>query len=433
MASASPDELFQNFDDSESRVISNWKLKRATLIRQRVREEVEAELETDPTMVRRSTPFIRLKVISINCVASNREEAVMTIWDPTEAQLNLLKEGQSFVVQNLAVGDAMKDGYLQLTANTRTAFEATCSNTPSIGGVQYSRHCLSLFQVHALSRQLSRVDEGETSGRLPDIDIAGVLFKQSADSKSTDGFNLYLTDESELLLRVQCDRLPSGIGKQSKLIRKGIIATALPLALGLCDLQLLPYDEVEDCAVARYGIMSRTSKTLDRIQILEHWMVSCSKQLRLIQLYFDMKLTQRQQDQVEHSSAFGYVVSLKTVGNEKLHVQVDCGDSRLEEWELPFTILQETLPSSRQSPPSSLLRDEERRASELGVLRSIILARGLIWSFRLKLKQGPSVESSSLFVVTHMSPADKRSLGELLHYAALYRFHGRKYMRKPIA
>ena len=65
IVSTSPDEFFEALDSKEKTTISDWKERRLNMLQRRIQEEVVAELETDTSLERKSTPFIRVKVASI--------------------------------------------------------------------------------------------------------------------------------------------------------------------------------------------------------------------------------------------------------------------------------------------------------------------------------------------------------------------------------
>jgi hypothetical protein len=124
MSSASPEEFFGNLNVLEKSTVEKWRQKRLGIIQRRVREEAEAELETDVTLVRKSTPFLRVKLHSVHPSTSKCEMAMLTIWEPTEEQMNVLKEGTTVEVKNLGVNEAVYEGMLQLKGNHRTILES---------------------------------------------------------------------------------------------------------------------------------------------------------------------------------------------------------------------------------------------------------------------------------------------------------------------
>jgi hypothetical protein len=124
MNSTSPEESFEALNDRERSLISRWKHTRSELIRRRVQQEVQAEMEVDTSLIRDSRPFIRMKVHSLFPSESN-EEALLTIWEPNEEQLNPV-EGTAIQFENLSVKSVKHEGLLQLTATGRTPFEQYC-------------------------------------------------------------------------------------------------------------------------------------------------------------------------------------------------------------------------------------------------------------------------------------------------------------------
>ena len=115
MSSTTPEEIYETFSNDNKYIISRWTEKRSTLVHRRIREEVESELQTETSLVRESTNFLRVKVHSVDPKSSCNENAMLTIWQPTEEQLGFLKEGTSVEFHNLAVRESTYDGISIIT------------------------------------------------------------------------------------------------------------------------------------------------------------------------------------------------------------------------------------------------------------------------------------------------------------------------------
>lgn len=407
MTSASPEEFFENLDSIEKMDVCKWKEKRCILLRQRIQEEVEAELETDISLSRESTPFIRVKVQSVH-PSQKEEEALLTIWEPTEEQLNILKEGTFFQMQNTAVRESSYDGLLQLTASTRTAIESIDLNIALRSQIGYeSRRFFSIIQIHALSLKVLSNSSTDSKVRCPDADTVVVHVQTIAPpSASAEGYRIYVTDQSQLMLRIHCDTLPIGLERASSSSKKEGFRV-----ISFCDLRIQAFDYDEDCAVARYCDTSSIPKTAPRSKALEKWVaLSRGGCLRRFSIYSaaNVPLCERMSRLV----ALGYIVDLKLVSSEKVHIEVDCGTSEVEEWELPVHLLADMLPLTNGDQDVSLLPEEETRVTELGVLSSIFRARGILWRFLLQRK-ADNATSTCQYVVAKASAADKRALGNM--------------------
>jgi hypothetical protein len=125
---------------------------------------------------------------------------LLTIWEPTEEQLNILKEGTAFEIQNLAVRETPYGGLLQMTASTRTPIESIDLDVSSQSHLGYeNRRFLGVFQIHALSHKLLANDFASKT-RWPDVDTVAVHVKSIEPSDSARGYRIYVTDESQLML-----------------------------------------------------------------------------------------------------------------------------------------------------------------------------------------------------------------------------------------
>ena len=121
----------------------------------------------------------------------------------------------------------------------------------------------------------------------------------------------------------------------------------------------------------------------------------------------------------DNFTAIGYVVGLKSVSSKNLHIEVDCGTSQIEEWELPIPLLEEVLPAIPSLQKVALLPKEEQRLLVFGVLGEFFRAKGILWHFRLKTN-GANILGPSIckFVVTKIKIADPYQTGMLFSRAS---------------
>ena len=431
IVSTSPDEFFEALDSKEKTAISDWKERRLNILQRRIQEEVVAELETDTSLERKSTPFIRIKVASIIPSGKSKcDEALLTIWEPTEEQLQALKEGAAIQIQNLGVRQAPYDGLLQLTASNRTQMEAidisgfTC-NPGFVGHRKRQFH--SLFQVHAISHKLMMSSDNDfPTTHWPDIDTVVVHVRTIVPSAHSVGeYRIFVTDESQLLLRIHCDETLLSRITNAAPKRKSRVANNdddLYRVLQLCDLRILPFDYEEDCAVARFvDVSSLAVKTsTPRVGMLQRWASFTRKShLQRVSLYLDARLTQW--SRTDSLTAVGYILGLKITSSEGLHIEVDCGSSfGVEEWELPGPLLQKMIlvAGGIEGQQVALSLEEESRFAELGVVGPILRARGILWRFQLHSKAGSTAtrEGGCCFSISQASPVEKQSLGYLYAY-----------------
>eukprot|EP00980_Cylindrotheca_fusiformis_P020761 scaffold7755_cov104-Cylindrotheca_fusiformis.AAC.6 len=407
MKSHSPEEIFHSLDEHEKLAFLSWKEKRLFLVQKRVKDEVEAEIEGDHSLMRQSVPFIRVKVGSMQKSAfplSMRDEALLTIWQPKEEQLDLLNEGHAIEIRHISVRNALFNGVLQLTANGRTLMtEFRAGKSEQLVRDLGRRRFLTMFAVHLMSHKI--LNDKKAEGLWLDIDTVGVEVKSMEPPKDGSPLFYYITDEFNLLLRVE---------SENDILKHHSLRAHRQLVLAFCDLRLLPFDFENNCAVARFCETSSLRKVDPRVEELRCWSASPDghRSLRRLSAYLETKLTRSPCR--DSSSAVGYIVGIRKGSSERLHIEVDCGAATVEEWELPICLLKGILPIASENQEVALLPSEEQRLAALGNVRCFARAKGVLWQFHLARKKN-NLESDTMCdrVVRSISLADTRSLGRL--------------------
>jgi hypothetical protein len=416
----SPSEFFEGLNADDKVIVSKWREKRSSILRDRLQKEVEAELECDTSMTRKSTPFIRL-LVQTQDVASQEEkpskavkceEALLTIWQPTEEQIGVLKAGAVLQLQNVAVRESKYDGLVQLTANSRTCLEALESSVvPTRRSSQSSKRWFqNLFRIHIHSHKLQ--GSANENNRLVDVDTVVVLLKvetldSSADAKSI----LYVTDETKLILRIHCDTVPCDLKGSLWEHQCGKIGAMRILSFS--NLRVLPFDLVENCAVARFCDTSILSKAAsNRSDILRNWTESSGGQDTVdnVSYFMDARLSIRERH--DYIVALGYIVGFKVESSASLQIEVDTGGDELQDWEFPIHLLQE-LDFEGSEATVSLCPDEEKRATALGVMEKLFRARGVLFRFQLRRKS-ETEGSGNRFIVSALEVAENMRLAPIL-------------------
>jgi hypothetical protein len=410
-SSFNPDEIYMSLKDNEQEEITRWNEQRSRLIQKRLQDEVQAELETQTSLFRDSAPFLRVKVHSINPREGRCESGLLTIWNPKEEQLNLLKEGSFVQVYNLTVRDSMHDGQLQLTANKRTVIEAYTFESLSIPDEMgyLERRYLTVIDVHTLSHR--SVMEVENVTHLVEFDTAVVFVYMTKSSNPDAEIIFYVTDETYLMLRIHCKSLPYSL--------KMLLAENenFGSAFGLRDLRLRPFDTSDQCAVAEFTDFSSVVATNDRIDQLTNW-AAVEGTSGLVSITGGLKAKLPLWEQIGESRVgCGYIMGLRfEESSQQLYIRVDCCGYCCREWELPSPILRQMV-SAVSSTNSSVVHSPymKSRIEELGILGSILSARGTLWQFRLTVK--PSSTYPLDCVVSEATIADKFLLN--CHYLVL--------------
>jgi hypothetical protein len=419
MKSMSPSEFFEGLNADDKVIMSNWREKRSIILRDRLQKEVEAELECDTSLIRKSTPFIRL-LVQTQDVASQEEkpykaakceEALLTIWQPTEDQIGVLKAGSVLQLQNVAVRESKYDGLVQLTANSRTCLEALESSVvPTRRSSQSTKRWFqNLFRIHLQSHKLQ--GSADKNSRLVDVDTVVVLLKvETLDSSADEKLLLYVTDETKLILRIHCDIVPSGLERSSWEHQSG--KEGVMRILSLSNLRVLPFDRVENCAVARFCDTSILSKEAsNRLDLLRNWAESGGQDtVDNVSHFMDARLSIRERH--DWLTALGYIVGFKVESSSSLQIEVDTGGDQLQDWEFPIHLLQE-LVFEGSEVAVSLCPDEEKRAIALGVMEKLFRARGII--FRFQLRRKPETRASAnRFLVSALEVAENVRLAPIL-------------------
>ena len=377
-------------------VVAAWMVKRRTLLQQRVQEEVEAELETDTTLLRKSTPFVRVLVHSavlIDLKERPQETTVLTVWDPSEEQLNILNEGRVIEVQGLSVQSCIYDGYMQFSTTGQSPMRridpVSLDSVKEASGFE-PRNIFNMFRVHVDSHRNSN------NARWKTFDTVGVVVSSLIPSVGDmPGYELYLTDQSWFLLRVYFEKCPHAL---SKLRGKGRV-------IALNDLQMLPFDALNNCAVARYTSLSSVGRVpSERLVQLEQWKNESPDEIERVSAYLKARMPL-----YESRSAgvlIGTIVGLKpTSDGIMLLIEVDCGDS-VRELLLPTSSLG-AIREEVEKSPSAILPSEELRLEGVKTLDFLFRAHSILWRFDVTKRLVGNMHS---LVVQKVEKADLHTL-----------------------
>ena len=440
MKSLAPEEFFEELGIEEQNEVSRWKQKRNMLLPDRIKKEIDAELECDTTLIRKSIPFMKIDLAGSNSGVSSiheEKEAQLTIWEPTDDQANLLKDNSTIELHNLAVKDTQYEGVLQLTATNRTLIEAVPDSSSTSIRPAALKTPATMFDIHLLSHKRKPLQPicAENADHTVDT-VATVIRIVESEEIDTKLYDVYVTDETKLTLKIHCDLLPAD--------------------LPLCDeenfsdfvtgrfyrLQVKPFDYEENCAVAQwredssFTQYSEVPSTARRMEALCQWSSTWKGISRLlsVQCHVDAQVPSWEQD--ETRVAIGYVVGLRVeVADQstmKLLLAVDCALANdFQEWEVTASILEAMLSMVREDDDEQMFggdtvalpSDEEERAAKLEVLGSIMRGRGVLWRFQLqKVDHDGDDDDDGFpcdeFIVTDASLADTEGIGHVYGFIA---------------
>ena len=381
--SASPECYYEHLSKSDKDTIDQWKEKRTSILIDRVRKEVDAQLEVDESMFRESTPFIKVFVKSHTPCRNYCEGAFLTLWNHTEEQLSLLREGSVVRFYNLSVGESKYEGMLRLTAGAKTLMEPSpcADNFATLYGYK-SRSYTKLVVVQALSK---RLEHGSLpASPSPEVDVAGVVLKVVEEQYQ---HSIYLTDECGLILRVDRDGAIKETDPLKDLSPHAEQNMECPIVMAFRDLRVLPYDSVNLCAVAIYTSFSSTcTKQNSQVSRLQTWASYSTLPLRAAS-YLDVGLPIIPRKEKNVTFALGYIMGFQpNKDSEAIKIQVDCaGSSELQLWDLPLFLFHETIALLKISSDAlSLNPDEETRYANLRVLSKLLGGRGMLLRFGIQ-------------------------------------------------
>ena len=247
MSSLEPNSFYTKLNRSEKDQVDNWNLKRNSLIQEKTQRSLLTIMRDDEQLTMKSTPFIRF--LCRGAFASKNEshdnnETILTIWNPTEEQINLLREG--CVVRGKNLGAKYAEGGLlpkQLIANSNSYFEESrpqpsVTNLVSMG--YESRNYQSLMFLEAACRKNQSLILPA-----PEFDCAGCLLKVV---KCSSGLMIYLIDESNCILRIERE-----IDHEKGASLLNWERAMLNLQSGVClffnDIKILRFDKWEEVTV----------------------------------------------------------------------------------------------------------------------------------------------------------------------------------------
>lgn len=454
MKCGSPSDFYERLTAREKCSIDKWKEQRDALLQTRIRKEVETVIECDSSLMRESTPFVRVLVKTFNRnlpTADDRDEsepgsvssppesesALLTVWRCTEEQLGVLKEGSMIRVRNLAVRKTKRDGLIQLTASQKTPMESLPLNACSrdLKGMGFHRRSfLSLFHVHALSKKL--LNQSLAPFPAPEVDVAGIVLKVLEEGYSTGvRFLIYIADESGLVLRVHRDeghRESDALRSLSTSAQRNVEHA---VTIAFRDIRVMPFDPSENCAVAVFADTSSVpsrNATCGRKSDLQQWCKSPvgGQLLSRLSACVDGLVPMLQESTSKSATAVGYIAGF-TVQSESslssesefapLQIMVDCGCNELQLWEFPLSLLDEALRLCGDSNDAVAVKlEEERIHLQLKYLGQVFRGSGVLLHFVLNQKPtnmqldcNNCSSGGSVYQVQQVRVANIRALAEI--------------------
>ena len=386
MEHASPSDFFDSLESDDKDTIRRWQEKRAPLLRNRVEQEIAAKLEETQDDFASSTPFIRVLVSSSTLKERTgladelvSEEAVLTVWNPSEEQVETLKNGCILRLKNVVVRDNRFDGRLQLSGNSRTRI-APLQSLPSrrVSKQPSAREVTTIFRIHRISKKAlhgKKIYQGYTN-------VVGIVIKTER-SESQSMWAIILSDKSGLCLRVQgtVDRVDfDRIFTLPTFTHGGSNAVLVVGFEGLC---LLPFDTASGCAVAEFSNKSQVTFVKPSSECsLGEWASTGRGKRRLASLA--LSLTTNLPQTRSTLVAIGFIVGFRVLSSQKLFVEVDCGNRSIQVWRVPLGLVQRLARSCEElSDIVALNFEDECKAHRLTSLSQIFRSRQSPFRFEI--------------------------------------------------
>lgn len=418
--SAVPDEMIESLSSDEQQDIESWKQQRTGLIRRRLQEEIESELETETSLMRKSTPFLRVLVQSIFPKVNKKEHALLTIWNPTEDQQTIIREGTAVQAFQLGVRGETYDGMLHLAANGRTTFASYPIDDPTfIEKMSFRpRRLLSIFEVHKLSRLMGihcrPINTNSAESELFEVDVAGVEIYQQKRKDPHQSYTTYLTDESGLVLQIHVKKLLNSI------MPEHTNPVEFPVYC-FRDLRIRAFDVVQSCAVAEYGELSSTLSSHPRLEELNRWTSSTlsSTDTLLLRLSSHLKaMLPFYAQRGERKLIVGCIVDVISFSKKEdtSSVIVDCNGFESHVCEIPSRTLHKMIQilQNEDGHQATLCLSAEEIAASLGLIDSIFRCRGFLWRFLIHRTITGLANSKSKYVIEEVWKADKTAFGQAI-------------------
>jgi hypothetical protein len=408
---------FDCLREDDRHELSRWNVRRSLLVQRRIQDEIDAKLEELDCCLEASVPFVKLLVTddsegAVSGESQFAERAVLTIWRPTNTQLDLLQVGSLVRIKNLGVKSERFDGRLQFSggASTPMSYIPSSNAYQSLEGL-LGHSYTSLLRAHL---QTKRCWNGNSNDRCM-LNVLGVVLKVEM-LDDNQGWNIFLTDESRLLLCVYGDRDIHQNSPGATVLSSG----GKPAIVGFSNLRATLFDYAECCAVAQFDGLSRIQiePRCQQAARLAEWVQSdmgCVE-LKKLTLYLNSGIQGSGMPGSSATRAIGYISGFHySYTHTRLLVMVDCGGSSLHTFKLPLDLL----PAIAVLCPDleeyvALHVEGESLVSKLPIIGRVLRARQTMFSFTVhSMSTAPLDFPGCVMEVSHVSAVDTNALAAL--------------------
>ncbi len=279
-SSPSPDLFLASLGQSEQNMISNWRAKRNILIQEKARKDISKYVENETNLFRKCTRFVQIRVKTwsnkdigdLEDIEHKNDEAMLTIWEPSEEQMNMISEGNVIQFRNLSVKSqsAGPSQLLHLSARPNATAMTKLDPQPSSDSIQACgyepREFRTLLRPYLASKKLALNASIDA-----EYDCGGILIKAE---KANSRIFIYILDEMKYLLRIE-RTIDNDMNVLSASIfhwMQNILDTPPGTSLYFKNIRILPFDEIENCTVGLWTETSVQDTTYsERDEILRTW------------------------------------------------------------------------------------------------------------------------------------------------------------------
>lgn len=341
--SVDPAEIFETLDQFSKDRINKWKLRRQILIQDRIRDELNARLEEESLDNEPSVPFLSLTVND----RSFRNTARLTIWRPSENQLESLRTGNRVLFFNVTPKGELFDEQIQLSINGKSRFQVYTKDS-------------SMNSIRSDIGQLKILSRKKLTSGLPRFEVSGVC---TSISCAEHGWTLYLMDRSRLSLAVF-------VPKGEHQIKADILAfkDSLPITVLVQNLLLLPPESRIDRKVR--SLLDHSSKLvfppeLPEEESLDAW-------------YSKLSLTETPNNPLEDESQLkisGFIDDIIVLASKELLLSIDVCNSRSQVVKVPLGLVRQITENLSDDQPVVFRDDLERRLADFSCLNRLYRLR----------------------------------------------------------
>jgi hypothetical protein len=377
--------------------IDRWKSRRTSLIQDKIRLEVESRLQRQSGS--RSTQLLRLSVRSAHG-GQNDPNGLLTIWKPSEEQLEHLKVGVTVRLVNVAVKNVMLDRQLQLSVSGKNIV----ASTPKMTHLTSSSNCI--LSNWLLSKRLDFTKTVySTLGRI-DVQGAVLNFVQHSGRDM-----IYLSDDSFLVLRLDLAE-----STQKSIVFKRNFLTSIGRSLSFKNLLLKPFDRLENCAVALFDGNSNYSFVQN-----DDFVGKCNGSTMLRSLLTATAFPKYMSACDSNPVVVGWLSRVESIANDHVYVRVDSGNMILRTLKVDLSLLFDLLALHEEKDASTcFLQREKTDTSTPEQLDRFFRSSGYRYRFQLRKLEHRKLElPSCIYEIAEIRKLDTLSLAQ--HYICLLR------------